>query len=115
MEYGLLQRPMLPLALAVLCSLSPHVLPASLGVAVDEELVMWAYLAVAIVGYLTSSRPDPLPCTALNSVASLCRCVSVCVVCFRFVHYAWTIVNEITAFLGISCLRIPKAKWYKGQ
>jgi hypothetical protein len=51
MEYALLQRPMLPLALAVLCSLSPHVLPASLGVAIDEELVMWAYLAVTIVGY----------------------------------------------------------------
>ncbi|ELR24540.1 CDPalcohol phosphatidyltransferase superfamily protein [Acanthamoeba castellanii str. Neff] len=82
MEYALLQRPMLPLALAVLCSLSPHVLPASLGVAIDEELVMWAYLAITIVG---------------------------------FVHYAWTIVNEITAFLGISCLSIPKAKWYKGQ
>lgn len=50
-----------------------------------------------------------------------CACGGACAivcgvcVCFRFVHYAWTIVNEITAFLGISCLSIPKAKWYKGQ
>jgi ethanolaminephosphotransferase len=77
MDYALLQRPMLPLAIALACSLSQHVFPV-----IDEKLVMWTYLAVSIVG---------------------------------FSHYAWTIVDEITAFLGIACLTIPKAKWYKGQ
>jgi hypothetical protein len=38
---------MLPLAIALACSLSQHVFPV-----IDEKLVMWTYLAVSIVGYL---------------------------------------------------------------
>jgi len=78
MEYGLLQRPMLPLALALLCSLSRHILSSL----VNEELVMWVYLLASIIGFL---------------------------------HYAVSIVSQITTFLGIHCLTIPKEKWYKGQ
>lgn len=75
MPYAILQRPMLPLALALINSLSAHFLPS--GALVDERIIMWAYLAVSLVGWM---------------------------------HYAYVIIGEVTAFLGIKCLSIPPQK-----